>query len=194
MDAEATAPARESDLIALAADIVSAFVSNNSVATGDLPNLINDVHSALKRLGAPPAPERDKPEPAVPIKKSVTPDYIISLFDGRKYKSLKRHIRTAHDMTPQQYREFWKLAPDYPGGAELCQGPFGIGPQHGPRPESGRSEEKRQARQEGSLGWPKLKHRRGPEPTRTSACTVRSWIWLRSGSPVAVPTPPTLSS
>ena len=114
MDAEATAPARESDLIALAADIVSAFVSNNSVATGDLPNLINDVHSALKRVGAPAAPERDKPEPAVPIKKSVTPDYIVSLFDGRKYKSLKRHIRTAHDMTPQQYREFWKLAPDYP--------------------------------------------------------------------------------
>ena len=114
MDAEATAPARESDLIALAADIVSAFVSNNSVATGDLPNLINDVHSALKRVGAPAAPERDKPEPAVPIKKSVTPDYIVSLFDGRKYKSLKRHIRTAHDMTPQQYREFWGLAPDYP--------------------------------------------------------------------------------
>ena len=114
MDAEATAPARESDLIALAADIVSAFVSNNSVATGDLPNLINDVHSALKRVGVPAAPERDKPEPAVPIKKSVTPDYIVSLFDGRKYKSLKRHIRTAHDMTPQQYREFWKLAPDYP--------------------------------------------------------------------------------
>ena len=114
MDVEATAPARESNPIALAADIVSAYVSNNSVATGDLPNLINDVHSALKRVGAPAATEREKPEPAVPIKKSVTPDYIISLFDGRKYKSLRRHIRTAHDMTPQQYREFWKLAPDYP--------------------------------------------------------------------------------
>ena len=114
MDVEATAPARESNPIALAADIVSAYVSNNSVATGDLPNLINDVHSALKRVGAPADTEREKPEPAVPIKKSVTPDYIISLFDGRKYKSLKRHIRTAHDMTPQQYREFWKLAPDYP--------------------------------------------------------------------------------
>jgi predicted transcriptional regulator len=114
MDTEGTAPGNESNLIALAADIVSAYVSNNSVATGDLPNLINDVHSALKRTGAPAAPERDKPEPAVPTKRSVTPDYIISLFDGRKYKSLKRHIRTAHGMTPQQYREFWGLAPDYP--------------------------------------------------------------------------------
>jgi predicted transcriptional regulator len=108
------AGSNDANLIALAADIVAAYVSNNSVQTGDLPTLISEVHSALKNVGAPAAAEATRAEPAVSIKKSVTPDHIISLFDGKKYKSLKRHLRTSHDMTPQQYREYWGLAPDYP--------------------------------------------------------------------------------
>ena len=102
------------DFVELAADIVSAYVSNNSVPTGELPALINEVHSALKNVGTPAAAKAPRGEPAVPIKKSITGDYLISLFDGKKYKSLKRHLRTSHDMTPQQYREYWGLASDYP--------------------------------------------------------------------------------
>src|SRR4051812_12462891 len=104
----------ENNLIELAADIVSAYVSNNSVPSGELPALINQVHSALNNVGGPAPKESAKPEPAVSIKKSVTPDFIVSLFDGKRYKSLKRHIRTSHDMTPEQYRSFWGLPHDYP--------------------------------------------------------------------------------
>jgi predicted transcriptional regulator len=114
MDTAGSIPASDSNLIGLAADIVAAYVSNNSVQSSDLPTLINEVHSALKNAGAPAAPEPARAEPAVSIKKSVTPDHIISLFDGKKYKSLRRHLRTSHNMTPQQYREYWGLAPDYP--------------------------------------------------------------------------------
>ena len=104
-----------SDYIELAADIVSAYVSNNSVPAGDLPALINDVYTALSKVGngAAEAPV-EAPKPAVSIKKSVTPDYIICLEDGKKFKSLKRHLRTQYNMTPEQYREKWGLAPDYP--------------------------------------------------------------------------------
>ena len=106
---------RTGNIIELAADIVSAYVSNNSVQTSELPELIAQVHNALKSVGTDqPEPEAEKRQPAVPIKKSVQPDYIVSLFDGKKYKSLKRHIRTAHDMTPEQYRAYWGLAHDYP--------------------------------------------------------------------------------
>src|SRR4051812_43821398 len=104
----------ENNLIELAADIVSAYVSNNSVQSGELPALINQVHSALNNVGGPAPKEASKPEPAVSIKRSVTPDFIVSLFDGKRYKSLKRHIRTSHDMTPDQYRTFWGLPRDYP--------------------------------------------------------------------------------
>jgi len=100
--------------VELAADIVSAYVSNNSVPTGELPALINEVHSALKNVGTPAAAKAPRGEPAVPIKKSITGDYLVSLFDGKKYKSLKRHLRTSHNMTPQQYREYWGLPSDYP--------------------------------------------------------------------------------
>jgi predicted transcriptional regulator len=100
--------------IELAADIVSAYVANNSVRAGELPDLINSVHSALQNVGSPaPAQTSEKPTPAVPVKKSVTPDAIISLEDGKPYKSLKRHI-TKLGMTPQQYREKWGLPKDYP--------------------------------------------------------------------------------
>jgi predicted transcriptional regulator len=101
--------------IELAADIVSAYVSNNSVPAGELPSLISDVHMALQRVGngAAEAPA-EAPKPAVSVKKSVTPDYIVCLEDGKKFKSLKRHLRTQYDMTPEQYRETWGLAADYP--------------------------------------------------------------------------------
>ena len=107
--------ADSANYVELAADIVSAYVSNNSVPTGELPSLINDVHAALLRVkgGVGEAPA-EAPKPAVSIKKSVTPDYIICLEDGKKFKSLKRHLRTQYDMTPEQYREKWGLAADYP--------------------------------------------------------------------------------
>jgi predicted transcriptional regulator len=101
--------------IELAADIVSAYVSNNSVPASDLPTLINEVHSALLRVTSGVAPVAvETPKPAVPTKKSVTNDYIVCLEDGRKFKSLKRHLRTQFNMSPDEYREKWGLAPDYP--------------------------------------------------------------------------------
>ena len=117
MDASgATKAETNSDLIGLTADIVSAYVSNNSVPTADLSGLIAQIHTALSTAtnGAGLEPEPQKREPAVSIKKSVQPDFIISLFDGKKYKSLKRHLRTSHDMTPEQYRAHWGLPHDYP--------------------------------------------------------------------------------
>jgi predicted transcriptional regulator len=104
-----------STYIDLAADIVSAYVSNNSVPAGDLPGLISEVHLALARVGNGAAEaSAEAPKPAIAIKKSVTPDYIICLEDGKKFKSLKRHLRTQYNLTPEQYREKWGLAPDYP--------------------------------------------------------------------------------
>ncbi len=106
--------ANQPNYIELAADIVSAFVSNNSVQSADLPNLIASVHSALQNVGSPvPKQETPQYQPAVPVKKSVTPDAIISLIDGKKYKSLKRHL-TGHGLTPAQYRERYGLPADYP--------------------------------------------------------------------------------
>lgn len=103
-------------LIELTADVVSAYVSNNSVPATDLPNLIAEVHAALGRVGAvvPEAAPAEKPKPAVPPKKSVFDDYIICLEDGKKFKSLKRHIMTHYGLTPDQYREKWGLEPSYP--------------------------------------------------------------------------------
>src|SRR5215217_55196 len=104
-----------SNYIELAADIVSAYVSNNSVQSGDLPSLINDVHTALMKVaGGNIEIPVEAPKPAVPVKKSVTPDYIVCLEDGKKFKSLKRHLRTQYSMTLEQYREKWGLPADYP--------------------------------------------------------------------------------
>ena len=103
------------DLIDLAADIVSAYVSNNSIPVADLPMLIADVHRALnntQRGTQEPASEPLKP--AVNPKKSVFPDYIVCLEDGKKFKSLKRHLRTHYNLSPEQYREKWGLPHDYP--------------------------------------------------------------------------------
>ncbi|WP_041375566.1 MucR family transcriptional regulator [Polymorphum gilvum] len=105
----------DTNLIDLTAEIVSAYVSNNTVASTDLPALINDVYTALQRTsGAQAEPEPEPLKPAVPVKKSVMPDYIICLEDGKKFKSLKRHLRTHYDMTPEEYREKWDLPADYP--------------------------------------------------------------------------------
>jgi predicted transcriptional regulator len=102
--------------IQLAAEIAAAFVSNNSVRPADLPTLIGDIHRALQRFssGVVAVVEPEKLTPAVPVKKSVTPDYVICLEDGRKFKSLKRHLRTAYNLTPDQYRAKWGLPNDYP--------------------------------------------------------------------------------
>ncbi|MDO7843337.1 Ros/MucR family transcriptional regulator [Sphingomonas immobilis] len=101
-------------LITLTADIVAAHVSNNSVAVSDLPVLIANVHGALTGLGgAAPAPEV-KQEPAVSVRSSIKPDYIVCLEDGKKLKMLKRHLMTHYQMTPEQYRAKWNLPADYP--------------------------------------------------------------------------------
>lgn len=106
----------DSALIEMTADIVSAYVGNNSVSTTELPNLIAGVHRALSGVSAPvETPVEAAPkEPAVPVKKSVNPDFIVCLEDGRKFKSLKRHLRTKYDMSPEDYRAKWGLAKDYP--------------------------------------------------------------------------------
>ncbi|MEO1141338.1 MAG: MucR family transcriptional regulator [Pseudomonadota bacterium] len=103
------------DTIDLTADIVSSYVSNNTVAAADLPNLIQQVYTALQTtINASKEPEKEPLVPAVPIKKSITPDFIICLEDGKKFKSLKRHIRTHYNLTPAEYKEKWGLAADYP--------------------------------------------------------------------------------
>jgi predicted transcriptional regulator len=102
-------------LVQLTADIVSAYVTNNKVESADLSKLIQDVHMALVRApSAASEPEQKPLVPAVPIRKSVTPDYIVSLEDGRKFKSLKRHLQGTYGMTPDEYRSKWGLPRDYP--------------------------------------------------------------------------------
>ncbi len=102
-------------LIELTAEIVSAYVSNNTVPAGDISNLINQVHASLTRISTGHAEVQSEPlRPAIAVKRSITPDYIVCLEDGKKFKSLKRHLRTQYSMTPEQYREKWGLPPDYP--------------------------------------------------------------------------------
>jgi predicted transcriptional regulator len=101
--------------IELTADIVSAYVSNNSVSAGEIPSLINQVHAALMRVSAGQSDAQPEPlKPAISVKKSITPDHLVCLEDGKKFKSLKRHLRTQYNMTPETYREKWGLPPDYP--------------------------------------------------------------------------------
>lgn len=108
-------PAHDPKFMELAAEIVSAYVSNNSVASQELPNLISEVYAALQKTdGADAEPEPEPLKPAVSIKKSITPDYLICLEDGKKFKSLKRHLRTHYNLSPEEYRERWGLPTDYP--------------------------------------------------------------------------------
>ena len=101
-------------LLTLTADIVAAHVSNNSVAVNDLPNLIQNVHAALNLISSNRSSQEAKPEPKVPVRSSVKPDFIVCLEDGKKLKMLKRHLMTNHNMTPDEYRQKWGLSPDYP--------------------------------------------------------------------------------
>ncbi len=101
------------EMLELTTEIVAAHVGNNAIPVGEIPQLIQDVYKSLVSVGTAPAtPER--PRPAVPIKKSVLPDYVICLEDGKKLKMLKRHLKTAYNMTPEEYRERWGLPADYP--------------------------------------------------------------------------------
>lgn len=102
------------ELLSLTAEIVAAHVGHNNVAMSELPQLIDNVYKTLSTVGREPDPAQDRPTPAVPIKKSVNPDYIVCLEDGKKLKMLKRHLKTAYDMTPEDYRERWGLPADYP--------------------------------------------------------------------------------
>jgi predicted transcriptional regulator len=105
--------AKPQDVLSLTAEIVAAHVSNNTVPLAELPALIHQVFQTLSTIGTG-VQEQPRPEPAVPVKKSVMPDYIVCLEDGKKLKMLKRHLKTAYNMTPEKYRERWGLPSDYP--------------------------------------------------------------------------------
>ena len=114
-DLSAGLAAGENDLIDLSAEIVSAYVSHNALSVADLPKLIADVHLALKSLRSGAAVEPPvELKPAVPVRRSVSADYIVCLEDGKKFKSLKRHLRTHYNLSPEEYREKWGLPADYP--------------------------------------------------------------------------------
>ncbi|MEM7023566.1 MAG: MucR family transcriptional regulator [Pseudomonadota bacterium] len=103
------------ELLQLTTEIVASHVSNNTVAVGELGELIRQVYGSLNTVSPTPAPEQpERPQPAVAIKKSVTPEYIVCLEDGKKLKMLKRHLKTRYDMTPEEYRRRWMLPEDYP--------------------------------------------------------------------------------
>lgn len=109
------ADAAIASLVKLTAEIVSAYVSKNTVSTGELTGLIGDVHAALSRAtGQTAAPVSEELKPAIAVKKSVTLEYIVCLEDGKKFKSLKRHLRTHYNLSPEEYREKWDLPHDYP--------------------------------------------------------------------------------
>lgn len=98
----------------ITSNIVQAYVSHNAVSRTDLPALISEVYGAVQGLGTPAAPPEPERKPAIDPRKSITPDFIICLEDGKKFKSLKRHIRTHYNLSPEQYREKWRLPLDYP--------------------------------------------------------------------------------
>jgi len=105
----------KTEITGMTADIVSAYVSNNAIATADIPNLIQSVFRALAGVSTTAeAVEATPREPAVPVRRSITPDFLICLEDGRKFKSLKRHLRTKYNMSPEDYRAKWNLPKDYP--------------------------------------------------------------------------------
>lgn len=105
----------KNEIVELTAEIVSAYVANNTVVAADLPAVIHNVFDALSKASAAAGqPAKEELKPAVPLKKSVTPEFIICLEDGKKFKSLKRHLRTHYDLSPEEYREKWSLPHDYP--------------------------------------------------------------------------------
>jgi predicted transcriptional regulator len=114
MTESSTNDVKREEILGLTSEIVAAHVSNNTVALSDLPGLIEQVYRTLASVGGTEGANTDRPTPAVPIKKSITPDFIVCLEDGKKLKMLKRHLKTAYNMTPEEYRERWGLSPDYP--------------------------------------------------------------------------------
>lgn len=112
---EENTPGPDTVIVELAADVVSAYVSNNVIVASEIPAVIQNVFDALKKVsdGSVEAPQ-EQLKPAVPIKKSVTEDYIICLEDGKQFKSLKRHLRTHYNLSPEEYRDKWRLPSDYP--------------------------------------------------------------------------------
>ena len=104
----------QAELLELTTEIVAAHLSNNTVSLGDIPDLIQQVFRTLSAVGGDGVAAPERPQPAVPVRKSVTPDYIVCLEDGKKLKMLKRHLKTAYNMSPEEYRERWNLAADYP--------------------------------------------------------------------------------
>jgi predicted transcriptional regulator len=110
-----TAKIADDELLRMTADVVAAYVSNNSLPTAQLGDVINTVYSSLRSLdNQPPEVKAEPLKPAVPIRKSITPDYLVCLEDGKKLKMLKRHLRSTYNMTPDDYRAKWGLQPDYP--------------------------------------------------------------------------------
>ena len=108
------AESSETDILGMTTRIVSSFVSNNTVPASDLPGLIRSVHAAMNQLSAGIEAEAETLSPAVPVSKSITPDFLICLEDGRKLKMLRRYLRSRYSMTPEEYRERWNLPADYP--------------------------------------------------------------------------------
>ena len=145
---------RRDTLLTLTAEIVASHAANNSVSVSDMPALIANVHASLSGLGAPAAVTEARLEPAVSVRASVKPDYIICLEDGKKNKMLKRHLRTAHDLTPEEYRAKWGLPSNYPMVAAAYSDvrrtlavAIGLGRKRGPRsaarkPSAGRPAKK----------------------------------------------------
>src|SRR5919206_1103474 len=112
---QAPAKLAEDELLRMTADVVAAYVSNNSLPTAQLSEVINAVYSSLRSLDSKPLETKpEPPKPAVPIRKSITPDYLVCLEDGKKLKMLKRHLRSTYNLTPDEYRVKWGLPPDYP--------------------------------------------------------------------------------
>lgn len=154
-----------SSVLQYTAQIVSAHVSNNSVQIGDLPALIQQVYAVLDTLGTAPAQTAEKPEPAVPVRKSVFPDYIVCLEDGKKLKMLKRHLMTSYNLTPDAYRQRWGLpsnypmvAPSYAERRSTLAKSIGLGRK--PKADSGAT---------GAAAAPRAPARRGRKPARIEA-------------------------
>ena len=114
MTESSSSEVKREEILGLTSEIVAAHVSNNTVALSDLPGLIEQVFRTLASVGGTNGASADRPTPAVPIKKSITPDFIVCLEDGKQLKMLKRHLKTRYNMTPEEYRERWGLPRDYP--------------------------------------------------------------------------------
>ena len=160
----------DSTLITLTADIVAAHVTNNSVAVADLPSLIQNVHGALSNLGKTEPAAETKQEPAVSVRASIKPDYIVCLEDGKKLKMLKRHLMTHYQMTPADYRSKWNLPADYPMVApNYAESAWRSGTCSVPRCASSAARSRRASASGASPRRPLPRRQRPPKPPRLAA-------------------------